>query len=75
MSTVKKRKWSTIRRDTIIWVMGVGLTLNELLVEPEIRSQALVFCGLLLGLPGILAANEFAKKVLSAVENASVKEE
>lgn len=74
MSTQKKPKWKTIKRDTIIWFMGIGLTLNEFLFEPQIRSQALVFCGLLLGLPGILAANDFAKRVLAAVENPPVKE-
>jgi hypothetical protein len=67
MSTYKKYKWRTIRRDTVIWIMGIGLTLNEFLIEPRIRSEALVFCGLMLGLPGILAANDFAKRVVAAV--------
>lgn len=53
-----------MRRDTIIWMMGIGLTLNEFLFEPEIRPEALIFCAGLLGLPGILVANEVAKRVL-----------
>lgn len=56
--------WRTVRRDTVIWLMGIGLTLNEFLLEPKIRPEALVFCAGLLGLPGILAANEVAKRLL-----------
>lgn len=63
------RKWPTIRRDTVIWLMGIGLTLNEFLVEPKPRPEALVFCGMLLGLPGVLAAKEYATRVLDAAES------
>lgn len=64
MTDQNKKRWPTLRRDTVIWVMGIGLTLNEFLLEPKIRPEALVFCAALLGLPGILAANEAAKRLL-----------
>lgn len=60
----RSKKWRTVKRDTVIWLMGIGLTLNEFLLEPEIRPEALIFCAGLLGLPGILAANEVARKLL-----------
>lgn len=70
MASRKRRRthnWAKIRRDTVIWLMGIGLTLNEFLLEERIRAEALVFCGLLLGLPKILDANEAAKRLLGAV--------
>lgn len=54
----KWAKWDKRLRDVIIFGLGIGLTLNELLILTSPRPLALVFISSLLGLPFVLEANE-----------------
>lgn len=62
------RRWPTLKRDSVIWILGLGIAVNEALVQDRAQAEVLVFAAGLLGLPGILAANEYAKRVVEAVE-------
>lgn len=62
------RRWPTLKRDSIIWLLGLGIAVNEAIVQDKAQAEVLVFAAGLLGLPGILAANEYAKKVLDSAD-------
>lgn len=51
--------WDKRLRDVILFLLGVGLTLNEFLnISQGPRPAALVFLSSLIGLPFVLQANE-----------------
>lgn len=65
-----RRRWPTIQRDSIIWLLGIGFSINEMIFEPKIRPEALVFCGMLLGLPGILRVTDVLRRVVADADAA-----
>lgn len=71
----RSKRWPTLRRDTIIWCLGIGIAVNEALIQPKAQSEVLLFAAGLLGLPGILAANEYGKKIIAAVNVAAAEAE
>ena len=64
----RPRRWANVRRDTVIWLMGIGFSVNEMVIEPQPRAQALAFCVLLLGLPSVLNVNDLLKRMATATE-------
>lgn len=66
--TVQPRRWGwrTIKRDTAIWVLGIAIGINEAMLQDEAQLEVLIFSAGLLGLPGIFAANDLAKRFVAA---------
>ncbi len=63
-----ERQWVHVRRDTIIWLMGIGFSVNEMVIRSDVRAEALAFCVLLLGLPAVLGVNDLLKRMSGATE-------
>lgn len=69
-----RRKWPTLKRDSVIWLLGLGIAFNEAILQDKAQAEVLVFAAGLLGLPGILAANDFAKRLVAAAAALEKKE-
>ncbi len=52
----------------MIWLMGIGFSVNEMVVRSDVRAEALAFCVLLLGLPAVLSVGDLVKRIAAATE-------
>lgn len=55
--TRRRRKHLTIGRDSILFIVGLGLTVNEGLFQKTERPSLLVLYGAMMGLPAFLQAD------------------
>lgn len=68
MPTTKKEtqdrwdKWNTRLKDLGIYIFGIALAYNELIIEPEVRWLAIMFIASLLSIPMVTKIEETLRK-------------
>lgn len=64
----QKRVWPTVQRDTIIFIVGLALVVNEFFVRDEPRAFGVGLILACFGLAPVWHANDIAKRILGGDE-------
>lgn len=62
----RKRVWPSVKRDSIIFAVGLGLVVNEYVIRPEPRAFGFALILACFGLAPVWHANDIAKRILGS---------